>query len=484
MKSKNMKTTTVFTVLVLALAMIFGVVATPVSAFELAEKNGTEVNFSLNASEDLQAVLPAEILSLLNSLSFSVVQLHDGTGETPVDYFKLDVAGAEGVALSVGALTEAGTLLLDIPALFDGVLDVDVMSLMNEMLASEADGLTIPSLDGLTNFDMTGLMSTLEGVTGIIEQHMSDATVSAPELFTIDTLSAELSRSSYAFQDEQLIAMVNDIATYLETDESALEIFETVIVPLSEDEGVPSWSDMMTEIKENAAEGLKGITLTAEMLTDEFGDEHGFIMTITPDAGETEEDAGPVVISALALMTDTNLEMELRMVAPTDETIRFFLNAAPSEIDESISGSFNLKMHETSDTTSPAQEIILGEFANMLPVEFGPAGMMLLGNMRVVINYDEYQEPLTIMYDMTQAADGRLSGQVGLENMVSVMLDMAEIGEAEVVIPSDFMTKTRIPLKTSADLEALFTEDVAGKLMQVLTNLGIPLDAMMPQDVE
>ena len=172
------------------------------------------------------------------------------------------------------------------------------------------------------------------------------------------------------------------------------------------------------------------------------------------------------------------------MVAPTDETILLFLNAAPSEIDESISGSFNLKMHETSDMTSPAQEIILGEFANMLPVEFGPAGMMLLGNMRVVINYDEYQEPLTIMYDMTQAADGRLSGQGGLENMVSVMLDMAEIGEAEVVIPSDFMTKTRIPLKTSADLEALFTEDVAGKLMQVLTNLGIPLDAMMPQDVE
>lgn len=485
MKSTRKHPVRMLAAIFLAVVMLLGVTAgqtvEAANAFPIPViKQGSEVTAEINLLGDAGVQIPPEVLDIVDNLTFHVTQMTDMTGDTPQNYFNLDVAREGNVGLTVSALMgESGDVVVDIPQLFDTTLTIKVEDLIGELFGEALDQQGMPSLEALQNLNFENLAGTITGITEIFNQNAPEGVAADPQSYTVETLSAELVPTLYTYEEALIEKIVDETLEFLKTDPGFVQVFDLIIKPMNaqnEEMAGKTIEAFIDQLKADAKGNFAGKSIEATTLSDAAGETRGFHVKLISEGNADVE----VVLVSLA--EDKKTESELLLLDSRPELIRLLLL---SDVDANnlTNGTFSIKTHESKDKASATTDIAVGTFNNIQSVPFG-AAMMTLGNVEFTIQPEPSNpQTLTLIYNMesVEGAEDEYKGNVAIKDIAEVALGIKEIAADNVVIPAAELTgKETQTIASMTELQALFTQDLQVKLMSVLQSLGFSFEMEPP----
>jgi hypothetical protein len=465
----------------LAVVMLLGVsVVKPVEAISVGPipvlKHGSEVTAKINILGSTVAQVPDQVMDILDNLTLHIKQMSDKEGETPYDYFSLALAREGDPAVTVSALmSEDGSVVVDIPELFDTTITLKVDELIKELFGQMLSQEGFPSLATLQELDVTSFMHTLTGVGQVLSENVPEGVAGTAETFKVENLSAELVPTTHTYESADLQKLTTDVLEFLKTDPGFGQIYELIIAPMNaQDENIAgkTVAEFIDKIKEDAVNNFANKSIVAVILADAEGITRGFDVKLQTE-GESDTE-----IVAISLAEDNVTETELKIMSPNAEMSRVLLVSNYDAEANAYSGTMSVKMHASSEPGAPTKDLIVGTFDKLSSVPFG-ASLITLGDVSLTIEPGAPMDPITLLYSMegVDGDDGHYQGSFALKDVAEVALDVKEIKADGVEIPVQALTsKETKEIASMNDLQTLVTPEVQQRLLKVLEALGFSFE--------
>ncbi len=435
---------------------------------ERAAKGGDAIGMQLQVDEAGLGIDP-QTAAAINGLKLKNDLQIDWVSGKPVYYNALGLGVGDENLMTLEVFTEGEAILIGLPEVLNQYIRIDPATLAGVTGGSIDAGGASTMLEAVTLMDMAidrgALEDSLFQVAKILLDHVDSTEFKGGQELAVGSVTGSYDTYTITLGSESAKAMVIDILTFARGDDTLYNLIGRAVA-LSEGgsyEPVPL-ADYQSRIDEAIAD------MESTEITEPFTMYH----TAYVDRNDN------IVGRDFRVEDEAGTEMtHVRYAHPTDgasEAIAFELTSDGTDIsflsEYDVSGGLR---NGAASMMSAGSEVLSMEFQNLDTVTKDGIDY-LVGTVDITPAADAGVPVQSITYT------GEMDGETYLLTLdvpgyVSLSIDFARIAAADVSIP-DFSGVSAVDVTDSEALQGLMTEDAMNKLMEIVNQLGLPLEGI------